>query len=138
MGADMGKKQWDAVIEVDFGGLSLGDSTGRLGFKVERARMDLEKADQLFSGKRCSVLIENKVPDPAAVQLPGMDGADVLTIEALVDIKSFGTNAKVFTTGLTFNLESIDARELAQFPKRRGKISIKHKEDLPDASDDPE
>lgn len=128
----MAKKQWDAVIEVDFGGLSLGDTTGRLGFKVERSRLNLDEADELFSGKRCAVLIENKIPSADEAQLPGMEGSDIQTIEALVDIKSFGTNAKTFTTGLTFNLESIDARELAQFPKRRGKTSIKHKEDLPE------
>lgn len=136
MGAEMAKKQWDAVIDVAFGGLSIGDNSARLGFKVERSRLNLEDADDLFSGKRCAVLIENKIPDPAQGQLSGMEGADVTTIEALVDIKSFGTNSKVFTTGLTFNLESVKAAELAQFPKRSGRISIKFKEDLPDASED--
>lgn len=124
---------------MDFGGLSIGDTTARLGFKAERSRLNLEDADELFGGKRCLVLIENKLPDSnGQAQLEGMEGADVVSLEGLVDIKSFGTNAKVFTTGLTFNLEDVAAEVLAKFPKRRGRLSIKHKEDLPDSEHDPE
>lgn len=130
-------KTWDAEIEVDWGGLSIGDMTARLGLKVERERLELDEANELFCGKRCAVLIANKAAaENGQKQLKGMEKSDVVEIEALVDIKSFNSTPKHFGTGLTFNLETVKPEMLAKFPKRRGVLCIQHKEDLPEGHDE--
>lgn len=130
------RKKWDAELEIEWGGLSIGDSTARLGLKIERNRINLDEADELFCGTRCAVQIENVLPDPKQAQLPGMEGHQIVLVEALVDIKSFNVTPKLLSTGLTFNLETVHPELLAKFPKRRGRLFIKHQADLADEAGD--
>jgi ribosome modulation factor len=124
-------------LDVEFGGVSIGDATARLGVRIERGVLDLELADECFGGKQmqCKVTLEKR-DDAGQQRLPGMEDAVPLTIESSPTCKQFSTNAKRFSAGLTFALSAIDVAELSQFAKRKGRLIISGVDALDD--DDPD
>jgi len=130
-------KNWDAELECDFGGLSVGDSTARLGVKLTRTDISYDAADELLCGRRCAVTILNGLGNGEG-QLPGMEKAEITEVQAIADIKGFTVNPKAFGFGLTFVLTGVNPSMLAKFPKRRGRLFIRHESDLDveTASDD--
>lgn len=112
-------------LDCEFGGLSIGDGTARLGFTVARERLELEEADHYLCGKRLAGAVTLQArEDEAQERLPGMEDAEPPTVEAVFDVKQVGVKPKAFSAGLTFSTESVDVAELAQFAKRSGRLLV--------------
>lgn len=123
-----GKKPDGLELLVDFGGVSIGETTARLGVKIARPQLTITKADQTFTGKRLSVVVQLGNPDPDQKKL-----FDVVTeVAGSVDVKRLGVNVDEYATGLTFNLADVDVATLAKFSKGKGRLRVLAVEDLPD------
>jgi len=117
--------------DVDFGGVSIGDESGRLGVKISRDDMTLEMADELFAGRRLTGEITlAELGDENQERLPGMEDERPPMIESVFDVKRYSAARKQFTVGFTFALSEIFVQDLARFAKRRGRIVINEIDDL--------
>lgn len=132
------KKDEEALLElpVTFGGLSIGETTCRLGMSISRANFTVSKADKHLVSKRLSValLARTKGANSDQESLPGMDNDTV--IEAVGDCKGFSAGGNSISFGLTFMLSSVDVEKLSHFPKRDGRCTVKGVEDIEPAEDE--
>ena len=126
------KTKADALeLLVDFGGVSIGETTARLGVKIARPQLTITKADATFTGKRLSVVVQLGNHDPDQKKL-----FDVVTeVGGSVDVKRLGVNVDEYSTGLTFNLADVDVATLAKFSKGKGRLRVLAVEDLPDEAE---
>lgn len=131
----MAKKAAKTVGEFDcpvqFGGVSIGDETARIGVKINRSTMKIGLADKYFAGSRLAIDIERYSENEGEGQKLLVDGART-TLGATVDVKGFKSTRKAFGISSTFSLGSIDVRDLAKFSKAHGTLSISASEKLPD------
>jgi len=124
-------------VDVQFGGVSIGDETARVGIKIDRGRMSVEEADEFLCGKRLTGRIEVCAPGEQQGQqsLPGMKDTRP-HLDGTFDVKRFGVSLKEISAGLTFSIASIEVSELAKFAKKNGRLTITAAEFLPDDDDD--
>lgn len=109
-------------IPVDFQGVSLGQDTARLGVKINRDHMGLDKADDAFSGHRLAgkvILGDRYDPD----QTKFIEDVDVV-IETAFDVKRFSVTDSYFSIGLTFSKRDIEVHDLAEFAKKSGRLVV--------------
>lgn len=118
-------------IPVDFGGVSIGDQTVRIGITVARAHIDLLKADEVFVCHRLTGTVTLGRRDDQDGQAKLFD-SDV-QIQGVFDCKRIGVNGKNISTGLAFSLEDIDISELARFSKGAGMLEVESVAELPDS-----
>ena len=116
-------------LSVDFGGVSFGDSTARLGLVIDRQKIDLESAIGTFCGRRVTgtVVVGGDDMD----QTTFLDDAEY-RIASVFDIKAINVKPKSFGLGLTFSLEEIDAGDLAHFAKKKGMLRVDMSAPLPE------
>ena len=115
-------KKTDVRIAVKFGGVSIGEETARLGIRISRADVALERADEMLCGRRITGKVRvASVSGEGADQkaLAGMEDA-IVEIASVFDIKRLGVSPKEFSAGLQFSLAEIDVSVLAHFAKREG------------------
>lgn len=113
------------LIRVEFGNVSVGDSTARLGVKIPREAIPLQEADRIFCGKRLWGTVSLGEPgDADQSRLPTMEDNVPLSIEDAFDTKQLSVKPNEYSVGLTFNIKSIDIAELCQFAKKSGSVSI--------------
>lgn len=126
-------------VDVQFGGVSIGDETARVGVKIDRGVMTLEQADECLCGKRLTGRIEVCAPGEQQGQqsLPGMKN-ERPHLEGTFDVKRFGVGLKEISAGLTFGLGPIDVSELAKFAKKNGRLIVTDAQFLPEDGDDEE
>lgn len=137
----MGKKQKEndnkndtiqtiADVPVQFGGVSIGESTARLSMKIRRSALDLTAADELFCARRLSGKMqlggEDDLPDQGKLFEAN------LTIAASFDIHRFGVTEEAYTTGATVKLNEVDIADLAKFSKGNGRFLIFESIEIPD------
>lgn len=117
-------------VPVDFGGVSIGHATARLGVKISRDVLNIMAADEIFCGHRLTgkVILGNR--DDAEGQTTFVETD--YQVDAVFDVKRIGVNSDSISTGLTFSLNDIDVAELAQFSKGQGRLIVEHVSDLPD------
>lgn len=111
------------TLPVQFGNVSIGEKTCRVGITIDRRNLGLGAADRTLCGKRLagSILARaNGGPDQES--LPGAD--DDIELAGIYDVKAFSVTAKALSCGLTFSLESIDLTKLGHFAKRSGLLKI--------------
>ena len=116
-------------VPVEFGGLSIGDVTARIGVRIDREQMNIIAADECFTGKRLSVVVSLGSSDPEQKEL--FKGRS-FEVTGSVDVKRLGVTASQFSAGLTFNLESIDVATIAKFSKGKGRLKVFEVATLPD------
>jgi len=127
----MAKKSFSKNVK--FSQLSIGETTARLGCNITRENLELEDADSIFAGSRCSAKIEMKDdPGQTTMIVNGKDMTKVDPIEAVVDIKRYNVSRDMFTTGLTIQLSEVDVSKVAKFANREGKLTLKRTGDIPD------
>ncbi len=114
-------------VAVQFGGLSIGDQTARLGVRIARAFVDVEKADAVFVGKRLEVVVQLGAADADQMKLFDVE----LEVVGSVDVKRIGVAPDSISAGLTFNLASIDVATLARFSKGVGRLKVLTVSELP-------
>ncbi len=116
-------------IKVDFGSVSLGDQTARLGFSVERNTLNIDAADEALCGKR---LIGTVVCHPISDdqnQTYLVEGFQH-KVRGAFDVKGFRVSPNLIAAGLTFQKGSINVEELSNFAKQSGRLIIDRIEQL--------
>lgn len=117
-------------IRVEFGNVSIGDQTARLGVKIARESLSLADGDRIFCGRRIwGKVILGEPGNPDQQRLPGMEDAQH-EIEGAFDTKQLGVKPNDYSVGLTFNIQSIDISELAKFAKKSGVLQVVSVKDL--------
>ena len=123
-----------ADLACDFGNVSIGDETVRVGIKIDREDLSLEQADELFSSMRLQGKITLKTKaDEQQQNFEGMD--DVTEIETTFDVKRFSVKRKEISCGLTSAIGDISITDLAHFAKRTGRLIISDAEPLAEGKD---
>jgi len=138
-GYTVAKKNDSEVMEIpcEFGGVSLGDATCRLGIRITRDSLSLTKADQYLCGRRIGgtiVLSGRKTDSPGQKKM--FDSS--LSIRGVFDVKRIGVSPGEISCGLTFSKADVDVATLSNFAKGQGVIRIANVEALPtdEESDD--
>lgn len=122
-------------IPVQFGGVSIGKSTARLGCAVDRQSLNLVAADEAFCGHRLTGTVRLGGEDGQ----PMLDGMDDLEHEVAgtFDCKRIGVSAESISFGLTFSLADVEVGELAKLSKGAGRLLVESIAELPaDAHDE--
>lgn len=118
-------------VPVEFGGVSIGDGTARLGVRIMRDVLDLDMADDLFCGHRLTGTVAVGNGRDAAGQ--GLLWDDLIYhLGGTFDVKRLGVSPKHFAIGLTFSLEDIQAENLTHFAKRTGRLAIQDSGPIPE------
>lgn len=121
-------------VGVKFGGVSIQDVTCRVGaIKIDRERMSLERADDLFANRRLIGRIVLGHADDAAGQIELFDGD--IAVYGAFDVKGFRVTASEFGISLTFSRADIDVAQLSQFAKADGRLQISEVADIPEDED---
>jgi hypothetical protein len=121
-------------IPVEFGGVSIGDGTARIGIAIDRGVLNINAADESFCGKRLTGRVVLGHSDESPGQSRFFD--DDHQVEGVFDVKRIGVNLKQISTGLTFSVASVDVSELAKLSKGSGRLIVESIEQLPDDSDE--
>jgi len=109
-------------LEVDFGGVSIGQETARIGVEIDRAKMTLQDADKFLSGSRLKVHLLATPKGECKGQKHFEDMTE--TIEGEIDCKSFSVTADKFRTGFKFAAAALNLLTFVGFRKRPGKAFI--------------
>lgn len=121
-------------IPVEFGGVSIGQTTCRLGLKISRTVLNLVAADEAFCGHRLTGKVILGQRDDQAGQEKMFDSD--FEVNGSFDVKRIGVSADGISTGLTFSLADINVAELAKFSKGAGKLVVYGISELPDNAPD--
>lgn len=129
-------KQTAAIFAaaVEYGNVSVGDETARIGVKIARERCNLDTADECFCGRRLLGTIAVGDDDPDQMRFDFDDAEQ--TIDGTFDVAGYRVSPKHVTLGLTFALREIEVGDLAGFAKRAGFLRITEAVELPDAEDE--
>lgn len=127
------KKQQSTIIAdvpVQFGGVSIGQHTAKLSFKITRESLTLESADELFCERRLTGKIQlgGQEDSPQQGKLFNCD----VSIDGSFDIHRFGVTSDAYTTGATLKLKEIDIALLAKFSKGAGRIIVLEAQEIPE------
>lgn len=129
------KKNTDLDIGVEFGGVSIGQSTAKLSMKISRESININDADNSFCARRLTGKIKLGGRNDSAGQATMFETESV--IEGTFDIHRFGVTKESYTTGATFKLKEIDIGELAKFSKGSGRLLVESIGEIPkDVVDD--
>lgn len=122
-------------VPVEFGGVSIGDSTTRIGVRINRDDLNLVAADEVFCGHRLTGRVELGNGGDSPGQTRFVDETELL--EGIFDCKRLGFDAGHISTGLTFNKKDIDMDLISRFAKGSGRLVILEVGEIPDdAADD--
>lgn len=127
----MAKKQQSVLdVPVEFGGVSIGESTARLGIRIDRSVCNINAADEIFCGHRLSgrIMLGRGGDQPGQTTL--VEDLDHY-IDAVFDVKRIGVNPTHIGTGLTFSLADINIQELAKLSKGSGRLIVNTVAELP-------
>jgi hypothetical protein len=118
-----------------FGGVSIGDMTGRISLKIAKDRINVGTAEKLFCGRRvnCRLVARPVDEDPDQQHLPDMDTKT--TMEAVVDVKRFASDPHNISIGVTCSLQEVDVTELSLFAKKFGSITVLDTQSLDELGD---
>lgn len=121
-------------IPVEFGGVSIGQATARLGCRIARAHLNIVAADEAFTGHRLTgkVLLGQRDDMPGQETMFDSD----FEVEATFDVKGIRVTTDTIATGLTFSLNDIDIAELAKFSRGSGKLIVYSVGEIPDDAPD--
>lgn len=129
----MASEQQQTVLDipVEYGGVSIGAATARIGIKIDREVLNIVAADDIFCGHRLSGrLIKGRNGDSPGQQTL-MDDADDF-LDAIFDVKNMSVTADKIGTGFTFCRADVDTNTLSNMAKGSGRILIRDVRDIPD------
>lgn len=111
-------------IPVDFGGISLGKDTARIGISFPMSVLSLEKAFETLCGHRlqCAITLD-KSNDQENGQKRIVDDLDE-QIDCLVDVKKIGVSPDTISAGLTLAIVDLDLPRFAKFRKSKGRLVV--------------
>lgn len=117
-------------VPVEFGGVSIGDGTARLGLKIDRSNLNIDAADEALCGRRLKGRVVVLKDGEQANQTTFLDGVRH-EVESIFDVKRFGVAPRAITCGLTFSLAEIDVEALTHFAKRKGRFIVDEIGEIP-------
>lgn len=127
-------KRGKLSLDVEFGGVSYGTDTGRMGVRVSRDRLDVGDAEEMFCGRRLTFLIESGTNGDAPNQR--RNPADAYEeIKATCDVKRIGLTTKHIGFGLTFSRREVRGT-LEHFAKSAGRLTVLDVADIPEDDED--
>lgn len=123
----MAKKKFKLAVE--FGGVSIGDKTARIGIKVSREGITLEAADEAFCDRRLTGKLVLGKGDDAQGKI-----VDDLEHECAgsFDIKGYRVSSTSITAALTFSKKEIKLDEVALFAKGTGMLVVDNVGEIPE------
>jgi len=129
----MSAKTKEALLDVpvEFGGVSIGEATARLGLKIDRTVLELDQADECFCGHRLDCRLMLGAADDAPGQKHLIEDAR-LQVAGQADCKQLSVRPEKISTGLTFSLADIDVAELARFSKGQGRLIVNGVFEIPE------
>jgi hypothetical protein len=119
-------------LACDFGGVSIGDGTARLGLTINREALTLAAAVKTFCGRRITGVVCVGDVDPD--QTSFLNDAEY-KIPSVFDCKRMGLTLKEYSLGLTFSLADIDAECLTHFAKKKGMLRVDLSSALPEKAE---
>lgn len=125
------------LVPCEFGGVSIGENTARLGIRMSRSDCSLDRADETFCGHRLTGEVKLSRNGDADGQMALVDDLEH-TVRASFDVKRIGLTPDAISTGLTFSLADIDVAELAKFSKGKGTLLVESVAELPDEEEEQE
>lgn len=124
-------------IACSFGGVSIGEATARVAIRIEREHLNVLDADEVFVGRRLSVIVKLGRKDDNARQKELIETA--LTIEGSADVKGMAVKPSHISAALTFSKKDVSIPTLAKFAKGIGRLIVVAVAEIPDdAIDDDE
>lgn len=123
-------------IGVQFGGVSIGDTTARLGVKVDRAVLSIADAAEHFIERRLTLSVAIGGEADQAGQRTFWDMTE-FEISAVADSKRIGVGGESIAFGLTFAINDVDVATLAKLSKGSGRLKLERVAEIPhDAAGD--
>lgn len=121
----------------DFGGVSIGKDTARIGVKISRNVLSLQQADEALCGKRLTGTLRrgNKSDAPSQQNLPGMDSQEPF-VNGTFDVKRFGVSPDDVTFGATFAINGLPLESLAELANQSGRLIVTNVELIPEDEGD--
>lgn len=132
----MSKNRSEVVLNlpVEFSGFGGGEGTVRIGFRVRKESFSSAQAEESFCGRRLTgrIVVNGKGDAANQTYIEGTDAAETKhEIEGTFDVKQYRSSPKWISSGLTFNLEEIDVREVGHFSKRAGFLIVNDVGEIP-------
>lgn len=116
-------KQEKHDMPVAFAGLGVNNETVRLGIRIEREKMKLALADELFAGSELAVVL---TCDPnAGEDAKGqntMPHAAVDKLRATARVIGYRVTRKAVATSLQFTESAVDVAKFVQFANSTGRV----------------
>ena len=127
-------------VGCDFGGVSKGKDSIRIGIKLSRDVISLPQADEALCGMRITGRLQRggKSDAPSQQPLPGM-GEPEPFIDGTFDVKRFGVSPDDITFGATFSVHGLsrDNREaLLDLANQSGRMHVTGVELIPEDEGD--
>lgn len=109
-------------VPVEFGNVTLGDGTARLGIKISRDVLTINAADETLCERRLTgkVILGHENDSPGQTTFVNSD----YVVEASFDTKRYSAGSKSIATGLTVNLKEINVEDLSHFSKKKGRMIL--------------
>lgn len=119
-------------IMVTFAGVSIGNTTARVGAKIQRGTFNLLEFDSWFCDRRLRgrIVVTEGGDDPDQKYLGDIN--QHVEIEGAFDVKGFTVKTEQVSIGLTFAKREIDFNQLGQFSNRSGYLVISEVGEIPD------
>jgi hypothetical protein len=108
---------------VDFGGVSIGDESARLGMRLDINALSLSQAYKMFAGARLAISLVLFSDSESSDQQELIKGIRP-TLQATVDVNGFRVTRKNISIGCKFSIGSTDVKLLSQFAKRKGRLVV--------------
>ena len=118
-------------VPVEFGGVSIGLATARLGIKIDRSVLNIIAADEIFCGHRLSGRVIKGRSGDSPGQTSFTDDLDEY-LDAIFDVKNMSVTASAIGTGFTFSRADVDIETLSKMAKGSGRLVIRDVTDIPE------
>jgi hypothetical protein len=114
------------VLQGTCGNVSIGAESASISFKIARANLGLQTADELFAGHRVSGRIE---AGGEQANLPQFESA---SIEGSFDAKGFNVRADVIRVTLSAPKADVALDAMSELAQKEAKLYITGVAELPD------
>jgi hypothetical protein len=121
---------YDFSVDVEFGNVSNGDETARVGIKIDRDEIELDDCETYFCGRRVEAELYARITSQQSLEGMESDQPTEVMIRAQFDINGYRVSPKAVTAGLTVPLNVVDRSMFGWLARRNGTLRCTHVADL--------
>lgn len=134
--AKKNKQAWELNIGVKFGTASAAAKTASVGVKIDASRLPLDRADELFCGRRLTgtLIVGHTEDDPTQKDL--IEDA-THKVSGTFDVNSFTKKAAGYSITLSFGKLEVDPEEFWALSGESGRLIITSSENIPEPEKKP-